>query len=163
VRLDLAIGDVRDAELAVARKLDALGARHRGDHEAVHVAATLGRLARANLEALGPHAERHGTSVDADATHRGRSGGLLAKARDTTSDLLGRRGEPGLVLLGDLRDLHLAYAEASIDWVVLGQGAQAARDAELLSAVTTCHAQTLRGMKWTVTRLKTAAPQVLVR
>jgi hypothetical protein len=27
--------------------------------------------------------------------------------------------------------------------------------------VSECHAQTLRGMKWTVTRLKTAAPQVL--
>jgi hypothetical protein len=43
----------------------------------------------------------------------------------------------------------------------LGQGAQAIRDAELLDAVSECHTQTLRGMKWTVTRLKAAAPQVL--
>ena len=50
--------------------------------------------------------------------------------------------------------------DGSIDWVLLGQGAQAVRDAGLLEAVSECHA-TLRGMKWTVTRLKTAAPQVL--
>ena len=31
----------------------------------------------------------------------------------------------------------------------------------LLDTVSRCHAQTLRGMKWTLTRLKTAAPQVL--
>lgn len=37
----------------------------------------------------------------------------------------------------------------------------AVRDGELLDAVSRCHSQTLRGMKWTLTRLKTAAPQVL--
>jgi hypothetical protein len=78
--------------------------------------------------------------------------------RAKTSELLGRHPEPGVLLLRDLREL---YAEASINWVILGQGAQAARDAELLAAVSHCHAQTLRGMKWTVTRLKVASPQVL--
>jgi hypothetical protein len=63
-------------------------------------------------------------------------------------------GEPGLLLLRDLRALHLLYAEASIDWVILGQGAQAARDTDLLDTVSSCHTRTLRGMKWTVTRLK---------
>jgi anaerobic selenocysteine-containing dehydrogenase len=32
---------------------------------------------------------------------------------------------------------------------------------ELVATVGACHAQTLRVMKWTLTRLKTAAPQVL--
>jgi len=67
----------------------------------------------------------------------------------------------GVLLLRDLRELHLLSATASINRVTLGQGAQAAKDAELLAVVSECHAQTLRGMKWTVTRLKTAAPQVL--
>jgi hypothetical protein len=57
-----------------------------------------------------------------------------------------------------------------VNWVVLGQGAQAIRDGELVDAIRDvelfdavgfCHAQTLRGMKWTLTRLKAAAPQVL--
>jgi hypothetical protein len=48
-----------------------------------------------------------------------------------------------------------------VDWVLLSQGAKAVRDGELLEAAESCHAQTLRGMKWSLTRLKTAAPQVL--
>ncbi len=87
--------------------------------------------------------------------------GLLEKAREKTSELVGRRPEPGLLLVRDLRKLHLLYAEASINYVILGQGAQAARDRELLDACSQCHPQTLRGMKWTVTRIKTASPQVL--
>jgi hypothetical protein len=87
--------------------------------------------------------------------------GLLERAREKTSELVGRRPEPGLLLVRDLRKLHLLYAEASINYVILGQGAQAARDRQLLDACSQCHAQTLRGMKWTVTRIKVAAPQVL--
>lgn len=86
---------------------------------------------------------------------------LLGRARENASEVLGRRPEGGLLLLRDLRELHLLYAAASIDWVILAQGAQAAQHAELLKAVTHAHAQTLRGLKWTVTRIKTAAPQVL--
>jgi len=41
------------------------------------------------------------------------------------------------------------------------QGAQAIRDPDLIEMVSHCHAQTLRGMKWTVTRIKAAAPQIL--
>jgi hypothetical protein len=85
----------------------------------------------------------------------------FGKAREKASEISGRRPEPGLLLLRDLRTLHLLYAGASINWVILGQGAQAAKDEALLAVVSECHPQTLRGMKWTVTRLKTAAPQVL--
>jgi hypothetical protein len=86
--------------------------------------------------------------------------GLFEKAREKSAELIGRRPEPGLLLLRDLRELHLLYAEAWIDYVILGQAPKppATRAARRLSQ---CHAQTLRGMKWTVTRLKTAAPQVL--
>jgi hypothetical protein len=81
--------------------------------------------------------------------------------RQKAADVSGHRPEGGLLLLRDLRHLHLLYAEASVNWVVLGQGAQVARDEALLDTVTRCHEQTLRGMKWSLTRLKEAAPQVL--
>lgn len=61
----------------------------------------------------------------------------------------------------DLRDLHLAAARASLAWTVLGQGAQAVRDEELLAIVTACHPETIRTMKWTVQKLKEASPQIL--
>ena len=129
--LDAAKTAVRDDEAALVAALDDLAETHRADHDVFHMAHTLGRLHRANLEALGGAPE-----VEA--------------------------AKPGGDLLADLRQLHVLYAQASIDWVILGQGAQAARDAELLATVTKCHAQTLRGMKWTVTRIKQAAPQALL-
>ena len=159
MKIALAIREVVDAETELADELGKIGERHRADHDVFHLSRTLIDVHRANLEALAPFGERYGTDVDPADAEAG--GGLLARAREKASELAGRRPEAGLLLLRDLRHLHLLYAEASINWVLLAQGAQAVRDAELIEAVSACHAQTLRGMKWTVTRLKTAAPQVL--
>ena len=161
MKLDVAIREVGDAENEVAQELNALGERHKADHDVFHVTETLQRLVRDNLEALAPRAERYDVAVDLDDAPEQHRQGLVDKARGRTSELLGRRPETGLLLLRDLRKLHLLYAEASIDWVLLGQGAQAAKDQELLDLVSRCHPRTLRGMKWTVTRLKEAAPQAL--
>jgi hypothetical protein len=65
-------------------------------------------------------------------------------------------------LLRDLRDLHLLAAAASIAWVILAQGAQAGRDRELLAVVDAHHPMALKTLKWTTTRIKEAAPQVLL-
>jgi hypothetical protein len=147
MKLGLAIREVAAAEATLAEQLNALGERHKADHDVYHLTGTLQGIARANLERLAPLAERYGSSVD--------------PAREEPSKHLRRGSENGLLLLRDLRELHLLYAEASINWVMLGQGAQAARDNEVLEAVAECHPQTLRGMKWTVTRIKEAAPQAL--
>jgi hypothetical protein len=144
VKISLAIRDVRDAEAALVESLAAIGERHRDDHDVFHLSRTLIDVHRSNLEALAPFADRYGAES--------------GEARDFEP---APGGEDGLRLLRDLRRLHLLYAEASIDWVLLGQGAQAIRDADLLDTVARCHAQTLRGLQWTVTRLKAAAPQAL--
>ncbi len=161
MKVGLAIREVRDAELHVARQLNALGERHKADHDVYHLTETLQRIVRANLERLAPFGERYGAGVDPDDAPAEHGGSLLERAREKASELAGRRPEAGLLLVRDLRALHLAYAEASIDWVILGQGAQAVRDGELLDVVSACHPQTLRGLRWTLTRLKIAAPQVL--
>jgi hypothetical protein len=85
----------------------------------------------------------------------------MAVMREKASELMGRRPEPGLLLLRDVRDLYLASARASIAWTVLGQGAQAIHDQELFGVVTASHPETIRTMKWTVQKLKEASPQVL--
>jgi hypothetical protein len=161
VKLGLALRDVTDAEEQLGHRLNVLGERHKADHDVYHLTAILQRIVAENLAGLAPHAARYDVEVDADAVQPEHGAGLLDKAREKTSELVGRRPEPGLLLVRDLRELHLSYAETSINYVILGQGAQAARDRDLLDACERCHAQTLRGMKWTVTRIKTAAPQVL--
>ncbi len=161
MKLGLALGDVCDAEGEVGRQLNVLGERHKADHDVFHLTETLQLIARANIGRLAPHGERYGVRVDAEDVPEEHGASLLEKAREKTSELVGRRPESGLLLIRDLRKLHLIYAEASINYVILGQGAQAARDRELHEACSGCHAQTLRGMKWTLTRIKIAAPQVL--
>jgi hypothetical protein len=157
MKVDLAIIAVIDAETALAERLRVLGERHKADHDVYHLTGTLRTIAMGNLDALAPFGDRYRAELPAADPDKG----LLGRAREKASEVLGRRPEGGLLLLRDLRELHLLYAAASIDWVILAQGAQAARDADLLATVTHAHAHALRGLKWTVTRIKTAAPQVL--
>jgi hypothetical protein len=114
----------------------------------------------AHLVALAKHADRYEADLGSDQDGAGPPE-LVQKAIEKGTEILGRRPEPGLLLLRDLRELHLHAAGTSIDWVALGQGAQAARDTELLETVSACHPETLRTLKWTTYRLKEAAPQVL--
>ncbi len=83
------------------------------------------------------------------------------RARRATAVLAGRAPQSGLLLLRDLQQLFLAAEEVSILWVMAGQAAQAARDAELLEVVTECHTETEVHVKWLTTRIKIAAPQAL--
>jgi len=113
------------------------------------------------VRALAEAGGRYGLDLDAHQAESNSNGGPLTGLRQKTSELIGRRPEPGVLLLRDLRQAHLLAAAASIDWTLLGQGALAARDAELLDLVTACHPQTLRVLRWSTTRLKVTAPQVL--
>jgi hypothetical protein len=78
---------------------------------------------------------------------RGRADDRVNRGRLDPKDLFG--------------SVYLAASGVSIDWTVLAQGAQAAKDSELLAVVTECHAETLRQLKWATSRLKEAAPQAL--
>lgn len=69
--------------------------------------------------------------------------------------------DAGLLLLADLRQLHRVAAGVSLDWKLLAQAAQAAKDSELLALTKRCHPQSLRQMRWANTMLKTLSPQVL--
>ncbi len=82
--------------------------------------------------------------------------------REKASEALGRRTDTGLLLLlHDLRDLHLAATRNSLHWEMLAQAAQAARDERILALATDCHPRTLRQMRWTNTMIKAQAPQIL--
>jgi hypothetical protein len=160
VKLGMAIEQVADSELELAERLVAVGERHRTDHDVYHLTRTLARMERGHVDALAEHARRYDVDIEGDASRSGPER-VMAAAREKSAELVGRRPEPGVLLLRDLRELHLLAAGASLDWVALAQGAQAAKDTELLDTVTACHGETLRTLKWTTYRLKEAAPQVL--
>jgi hypothetical protein len=160
VKLGLAIREVARAEEELAAQLLEVGERHRTDHDVYHLSRQLSRWCQGHVAALAELADRYKADVDADDVGR-ESGGPLAAVREKTAELLGRRPASGLLLLRDLRNIHLLAAEASLNWTLLGQAAQAAKDRELLECVSLCHPETLRIMRWSLTKLKVAAPQVL--
>jgi anaerobic selenocysteine-containing dehydrogenase len=65
-----------------------------------------------------------------------------------------------LILLEDLRAVHLLATGASLDWDMLAQLAQVLRE-ELLDLTAAAHEQTLRQIAWATTMLRAASPQVL--
>jgi len=157
VKIGVALREAHEAEAELAGRLLETGERHEAEHDVFHLTRTLQGWSREHVRRLAEQGRRHGVDLDTDE-HRA---GLVSRLREKSSELAGRRSEPALLLLDDLRDLHLAAARASLAWTVLGQGAQAIDDAELLATVTACHPETIRIMKWTVQKTKDAAPQVL--
>jgi len=185
MKIGLAIQQVRSAEQDLAEELEKVGARHKTDQEVYHLTRTLAGISRRNARELASFQERYPVTGGAgeeqgdsgllgklrekgsemvEAVSSGSEGkrkGLLDAAREKGAELVGRRPETGLLLLRDLRKLYVLASEASIDWVILGQGAQAAKDRELLQATKDCHPDTLRTLKWALTMTKHVSPQVL--
>jgi hypothetical protein len=160
VKIGAAIARLADAERELADQLLAVGDRHRGDHDIHHLTSTLAGMERGHVDALAFHAPRYDVELE-PVGERPATARVAAAAREKGAALVGRRPEPGLLLLFDLRELHVLAAGVSLDWVALGQAAQAARDTVLLETVTAAHTETLRTLRWTTHRLKEAAPQVL--
>lgn len=158
MKIGLAIQQVRCAEQELAEELRKVGERHKTDQEVYHLTRTLGDISRRNVEKLAPFQERYPV---AGGPGGGDGSGLFGRLREKGPELVGRRPESGLLLLRDLRGLYALASESSINWVILGQGAQAAKDRELLQATKEYHPDTLRTLKWTNTMIKIVSPQVL--
>ncbi|MFL5998759.1 MAG: hypothetical protein ACJ736_31455 [Streptomyces sp.] len=133
-------------ERQLARDLVAVAERHAEEHEVHHIATDLADWSREHAGRLAEHAAGEGLRLD-----------------DDPPEPTPREGEEpeGLLLLRDLRALHLAATENSLHWEMLAQAAQATRDESLLELASACHPQTLRQMRWTNTLIKQLSPQLL--
>ena len=158
MRLDKAIGQVRDAEADVAGGLRRLADRHAVEHDLYHLGRTLARQCAEHAERLAPFAERYGAS----GREVSDSPGLLDALRRAGTRMAGRSEPAGMLLLRDLRDLHLVAQEAEIAWVILVQAALAPRDRDLLDLAAACREAAETRGKWLRTRIKVTAPQALV-
>jgi hypothetical protein len=113
---------------------------------------------REHVELLAQIGQRYGVRLRAHPRTRA----VTETAQQWISDRVGRRPEPGLLLLADLRRLHRLAAGVSLDWELIAQGAQAAKDNDLLDLTNRCHPQSLRQMRWANAMLKELSPQALM-
>jgi hypothetical protein len=157
MKLGLALRQLHRSERALAVKLDAVAARHHSDHAIRHVATDLAGWSRCHVDKIAIVGRHYGLHL----RWAPNLAALAAPLQKRVSDLVGRRPEPGLLLLADLRRVHQLAAGVSVDWELLAQGAQAAKDERLLALAQRCHPDTLRQMRWANAMLKELAPQTL--
>lgn len=159
MKLDLAIEELHRSEDHLVTVLMSMSDRHKADHEIFYVARDIARWSQDHVQALAAIG-RH-SDAELDAQPEG-DPSLLASLRQKASDAVGRRPEPGLLLLADLRHVYREASGVSLDWELLAQAAQGARQQELLELAQRCHPETLRQVRWANAMLKVQATQVLV-
>ncbi|MFD7508147.1 hypothetical protein ACFV5N_02185 [Streptomyces sp. NPDC059853] len=155
----IALRTLHHGERHLLGDLTTLAERHRTEHEVHHVATDVATWSEEHLRRLADTAPHY--DLDLAGPPEESSDGFLTTLREKASEAVGRRPEPGLLLLRDLRDVHLAAAHNSLHWEMLAQAAQAAKDPRLLALASACHPQTLRQMRWTNTMIKNLSPQIL--
>lgn len=158
MKLKLAIRELHRSERKLAHRLNVIAARHPGDQDICHLAQDMAGWSQQHLRELAKHGRHYGLRLSAEP----RTSAVTGVVQSRMSGMLRHRPEPGLLLLTDLRRVHRLSAGVSLDWELLAQGAQAAKDAELLSLTSRCHPETLRQMRWANAMLKELSPQVLM-
>lgn len=157
MKLGMALRELHRSETRLARSLDVIAARHHNDHGIHHTAKDLSIWSREHIDLIGGISPGYGVRLRAHPRTRA----ITEPAQQWLSDRFGRRPETSLVLLVDLRRLHRLAAGVSVDWELLAQGAQVAKDDDLLDLTTRCHPQALRQMRWANAMLKELSPQAL--
>lgn len=159
MKLDLVIEELHRSENELRHELLVVSERHKADHEVFHVARDLALWSADHVRELAQIGRDFGLELDPEAEGEAKLAGRL---REKTSELLGRRSTPGLLMLRDLRELYLKASGVSLDWEMLAQAAQGARKLELLELAERCHPDTLRVARWANGKLKVSSTQVLV-
>jgi hypothetical protein len=159
MKIDLALEELHHSENDLAGQLLALADRHKAEHEIFHVARDLAVWSQNHVREIARSGRNYGLDLDeepqGDPT-------LLQKVRQEIGDRLGRRSSPALLLLRDLRSVYMDASGVAVDWELVGQAAQGARDRELLAVTERCRPQTIRQTKWANAQLKEKATQILV-
>lgn len=158
MKLGMAVEELHRSENHLVTVLTSMSDDHKTDHEVFHVCRDMARWPRQHVADLARVGRDFGLDLDPEASEEP---GILATVKQRAAELAGQRAVPGLLLLADLRHLYREAAGTSVDWELLAQGAQGAREQELLDLAERCHPQTLRITRWANSYLKVTSPQVL--
>jgi hypothetical protein len=159
MRLATALEELHTAENDLAALLLRVAHDHADEHEVHHVARDLAVWSQDHVRLLADAARRYGKELDPEPAG---DPSALQRLRENVADRLGRRPDPVLQLLHDLRAVHVAAAGVSLDWELVAQAAQGLQDRELEGLTERCHPDTLRVERWANAQLKEAATQALV-
>lgn len=156
--LNATLRALHHGERSLAQDLLRIAERHSTEHEVRHIATDLARWSQEHTQRLADAGQAHG--LDLAGPHSAPTR-VMQALREKTAQAIGRRPEPALLLLHDLRELHLSATGNSLYWEMLAQAAQATQDRPLLDLTADCHPQTLRQMRWTNTLIKELSAQAL--
>jgi hypothetical protein len=137
------------AEERLAAAYREVGHGHADEADVFHLTNRLAQQCDAHAERLEPFARSYRNDAPEGPEH-------------LHSELFRGTRDGPLGLIRDLHDLYLMTAECDLVWTLLAQGAQGARDTELLAVVQECDQETATQLQWLKTRIKQAAPQALV-
>ena len=147
--LPVYLGLLSGAENALADSFREVARGHGDEPDVFHLCHTLAKQCDSHVRALAPAVGRYGDKPDAEPER------LHAEALTST-----REGPLGL--LRDLQDLYLLASFVDITWTAVQQAARGLRDTELVGVVEGCEGETKVQLAWLSTRMKQAAPQVLI-
>ncbi|MFL6112188.1 MAG: hypothetical protein ACJ786_12665 [Catenulispora sp.] len=153
------VAELHEGEHDMVQRLRRAAHQHATDYDVRHGATEVSRWSEDHVQRLAEAGTRFGLRLSPDAD--GSGDGVIQQLLEKTAEAMGRRPEPALLLLGDLRELHLSAARNNLDWEMLAQAAKALRDAPLLELAKACQPHTVRQMHWTNTLIKELAPQAL--
>lgn len=159
MKIGLVLEELHRSENDLAQKLLHVSERHKTDHDVYHLGRDLAGWSQRHVRELAEAGKEFGLDLDPEPKHESE---LMRTLREKSSELLGHRSEPALLLLFDFRELYTLASRVAIDWEMLGQVAQAAKNRELLNFTKRCHPDTVRQLGWANAKIKESAPQILV-
>jgi hypothetical protein len=160
MKVGAALEHLHASQGELAQHLRAVAERHASEHDIYHVGHALADKCEELAEALAPFATAYGQRVGGAGHDLGSA--LAERVRRTAGAALGRSERAGILLLRDLRELWVEASETEIDWVIVRQGAMAARDMDLVRTCDIGITQTEGVVRWLKTRIKESSPQILM-
>jgi hypothetical protein len=151
------IQELHEGERGLVEQLRRAAHQHRSDYDVRHGAIQLSGWSQNHVRRLAETGTRYGLHLAADVQDS--STGAAHQPPRKATESPGGGAESALLLLRDLRELHLAAACNHLNWEMLSQAAKAMRDDRLLELTKACQPQTVRQMLWTDTLIKELSPQ----
>ena len=161
MNLGPALTHLHEATADLRDELGTIAERHAADHDVFHIGRQLSHRCEELLTRLAPYVETYGGSPAGDGEMAEAWRAFAEGVRRWTATATSRTSKAGPLLLRDLRELEADAHACRTDWVIVHQGALAARDGGLVDASTFGMSEMERIERWLTTRIKEAAPQIL--